>query len=184
MNYNPKNGHFEKSDHISGFCIYNQFIIINRKRGLSLANSKVRRNRGEAFTEQQIRLLEDNPNVLNVTEKTVSYTPAFKLAAIEAYNKGQTPMEIFINAGFDPDIIHRRTPVESLKRWRTIFASSGESGLTEDRRGSGNTGRNPKKELTTEDKLRRAEARIKLLEAENDFLKKLEILERQVKKKS
>lgn len=147
-----------------------------------MVNSKVRRNRGEAFTEQQINQLMDNPNVLNVTEKTVSYKPSFKLAAIKAYNEGKTPMEIFIEAGVNPDGIHRRTPVESLKRWRAIFAAYGESGLIEDRRGSGSTGRNPSKKLTTEDKLRRAEARIKLLEAENDFLKKLEARERQVKK--
>jgi transposase len=173
----------KKSDHFSVFCIYNHLIVIRRERGEDMANLEGRRNRGEAFTEQQIKQLKDNPNVLNVTEKTVSYTPEFKLAAIKAYKEGKTPMEIFIDAGFNPDIIHRRTPVESLKRWRAIFASSGESGLTEDRRGSGSTGRNPTKELTTEDKLRRAEARIKLLEAENDFLKKLEALERQVKKK-
>lgn len=37
-------------------------------------------------------------------------------------------------------------------------------------------------ERSVEDKLRRAEARIKLLEAENELLKKLEALERQVSK--
>ncbi|WP_218349889.1 hypothetical protein [Bacillus sp. sid0103] len=39
------------------------------------------------------------------------------------------------------------------------------------------------KELSVEEKLKKAEARIKFLEAENDFLKKLEELERQALKK-
>ncbi len=40
-------------------------------------------------------------------------------------------------------------------------------------------GRPQTNNLSTEEKLKRAEARIKLLEAENDFLKKLEALEKQ-----
>jgi transposase len=43
--------------------------------------------------------------------------------------------------------------------------------------------RRPPGELSAAEKLKRAEARIKLLEAENDFLKKLEALERQKKKR-
>ncbi|MEY2191724.1 hypothetical protein AB7942_03170 [Neobacillus sp. BF23-41] len=45
--------------------------------------------------------------------------------------------------------------------------------------GKAASGRPSSKELSVEEKLKKAEARIKLLEAENDFLKKLEELERQ-----
>lgn len=147
-----------------------------------MANSNSRRKRGESFTEMQILQLRENPNVQSITKKTITYKGEFRLAAVKAYQQGSTPMEIFIKAGFDPTVIHRRTPVECMKRWRGIYAQYGEIGLLENRRGGG-TGRPPTKELTIDDKLRRAEARIKLLEAENDFLKKLEALERQVKKK-
>ncbi|CAM4229909.1 hypothetical protein FHS16_001181 [Paenibacillus endophyticus] len=51
-----------------------------------------------------------------------------------------------------------------------------------DRRGRASTGRHTSKELTPEEKLKRAEAKIKLLEVENEFLKKLEALERKVKR--
>jgi transposase len=51
------------------------------------------------------------------------------------------------------------------------------------RRSKGSTGRPSSKELTAEEKLMKAEARIAFLEMENDFLKKLEELERQAKKK-
>ncbi|QIZ05344.1 hypothetical protein HFZ78_23760 [Priestia megaterium] len=49
--------------------------------------------------------------------------------------------------------------------------------------GKAASGRPSSKELSVEEKLKKAEARIKLLEAENDFLKKLEELERQALKK-
>jgi transposase len=55
-----------------------------------------------------------------------------------------------------------------------------QKGLLEDQRGKWSSGR-PVVDLTVEKKLERAEARIKLLEAENDFLKKLEAIERQSK---
>jgi transposase len=58
----------------------------------------------------------------------------------------------------------------------------GEGFLTE-RRGKGSTGRPTSKQLTVEDSLKKAETRIKYLEAELDFLKKLDELERQASKK-
>jgi transposase-like protein len=70
-----------------------------------------------------------------------------------------------------------------LNRWRTTYKNHGETGFLEERRGKGSTGRPSLKELSDEKKLEKAEARIKLLEAELDLLKKLEALERQAKKR-
>ena len=53
--------------------------------------------------------------------------------------------------------------------------------MLENRRGLGSTGRRSKTE-SPEEKLQQAEARIKLLEAENELLKKLEALERRKSK--
>jgi transposase len=130
------------------------------------------------FSENQIREIEENASVLHVSERSIAYQPAFKLAAVMAYQKGKAPTEIFKEAGFNMDIIGRQNPKRCLKRWRHLFVSQGETGLLEDRRGKGSTGR-PIVDLTVEKKLEQAEARIKLLEAENDFLKKLEALEKQ-----
>jgi transposase len=137
------------------------------------------RGSSKIFTEQQMKRLEQNPNVQHVTEKGITYSPTFKLAAVQAYLEGQTPMEIFLKAGFDVDAIGHEKPKHSVKRWRHAFAARGEAGLLEERRGKGSPGRPSTRELSAEEKLRRAEARIKLLEAENDFLKKLEAFERQ-----
>jgi transposase len=132
------------------------------------------------FSESQIRQLESNANVLHVSERSITYQPAFKLAAVKSYQEGKTPTEIFLEAGFDVNAIGRKNPFNCIKRWRQLFATQGEAGLLEEQRGKGSTGR-PVVDLTVEKKLEQAEARIKLLEAENDFLKKLEALERQSK---
>jgi transposase len=128
-----------------------------------------------------MRQLEANPNVLHVLEKNITFDPSFKLGAVKAYQAGKTPMEIFLEAGFDVDMLSLGKPKHSLKRWRDTYAAHGEAGLLEERRGKGSSGRPTSKELSTEEKLKRAEAKIKLLEVENDFLKKLKALERQAK---
>lgn len=133
------------------------------------------------FTAHEIRQLEANPNVLHVSEKAITYSPEFKLAALEAYQKGCTPQQIFVEAGFLLSIIGNRKPQECLKRWRAAYSAHGENGLLEERRGKAATGRRPAQDLTIQEQLERAEARIKLLEAENDFLKKLEELEGRVR---
>ena len=131
------------------------------------------------FSYDELKRLESNPNVQGVTEKTITYSPTFKIAALKAYNEGRTPMEIFLEAGFDLDVIGSTKPKKCLKRWREVYSLYSEAGLLEDRRGKGSMGRRSTGELTVEEKLKRAEARIKLLEAENELLKKLEALERQ-----
>lgn len=134
------------------------------------------------FTPSQMRLMESNPNVVHVSEKSISYTPEFKLHAVKSHESGNAPMQIFLDAGFDVGIIGTKNPRTCLKRWRNSYRTYGEEGLLMDRRGRASTGRPSSKELTTEEKLKRAEAKIKLLEVENEFLKKLEALERQVKR--
>ncbi len=134
------------------------------------------------FTEEQIRKLEANPNVQKVSEVAITYTPAFKLEALKAYRMGQMPSEIFVRAGFDLEVIGHQKPKKSLKRWRETYELYGEEGLATDRRGKASTGRKPAGELV-EEELKRAQAKIKILEAQVDLLKKVEALERQKKRR-
>lgn len=134
------------------------------------------------FTTIQIKLLESNPNIENVSERAISYKSEFKLHAVQAYKSGITPMQIFVEAGFEIAVIGAKNPYKCLERWKKSYRSFGEEGLLMNRRGKASTGRPTSKELSTEDKLKRAEAKIKLLEVENEFLKKLEALERQAKR--
>ncbi|MNO97350.1 hypothetical protein D3C76_890560 [compost metagenome] len=143
---------------------------------------QVGRSNRVLFSEHDMRLLEANPNVQHVSQTNISYTAEFRLAAIRANQEGKTPVEIFVNAGFNLDIIGHTKPKHCLKRWRDLYAVYGEQGLLEERRGKGSTGRRPAGSLSAEEELKRAQAKIKLLEAEVDFLKKLDALERQKKR--
>jgi transposase len=135
------------------------------------------------YNEFQRKLLESNPNVGHVSDRSISYQPEFKLKAVKENINGRGPMDIFIEHGFDLSIIGSGKPKKCLERWRKTYEKYGEAGFFTERRGKGSTGRPSSKELTIEQKLKKAEARIAFLEAENDFLKKLEELERQAKKK-
>jgi transposase len=135
------------------------------------------------FNEIQMKLLENNPNVEHVSERSISYTSDFKIIAVKENLAGKGPTQIFIEHGFDLQVIGSGKPKQCLKRWRRTFNKFGEEGFFTERRGKGSTGRPSSKKLTVEDSLKKAEARIKYLEAELEFLKKLDELERQVSKK-
>ena len=135
------------------------------------------------YNEFQMKELEKNHNVLNVSERSISYSPKFKLKSVKDYQAGKTPSQIFLEQGFDLDMIGKQQPKTCLRRWRNTYERLGEEGFLIERRGKGSTGRPSSKELSVEEKLKKAEVKIKFLEAENDLLKKLEELERQALKK-
>lgn len=135
------------------------------------------------FNELQRRVLESNPNVASVSDRAIQYTANFKLKAVEENLSGKGPVQIFVEAGFDLEIIGTKKAQSSLARWRTTYKTFGKEGFLEERRGKGSTGRPSSSQLSAEKQLEKAEARIKYLEAELELLKKLEELERQAKKK-
>lgn len=135
------------------------------------------------FNEHQRQLLEANPNVASVSDRAIQYTPEFKKIAVEKNLAGKGPSQIFIENGFDLEMIGTNKAKNSLNRWRRTFNQYGEDGFLEERRGKGSTGRPNTKNLSPDKKLEKAEARIRYLEAEIALLKKLEELERQAKKR-
>ena len=135
------------------------------------------------FTKSQIQLLEANQHIKHVTESTISYEPDFKLNAVLENRKGKSPIQIFIENGFDLEIIGSMTPKRCLERWRKSYDKDGEMGLLLEVRGKRKIGRPSTKEESTEVKLKKLEAQVEYLKIENEFLKKLEALERKAKKK-
>ena len=135
------------------------------------------------FNENQRRQLESLKAVQAVNDKTISYTPEFKITAVNEYLKGNFPTDIFLNHGFDLDMIGRNKPKQCLERWRATYSLYDEEGFLNERRGKASTGRTSKSAQTSEKKLEKAEARIKYLEAELELLKKLDELERQAKRR-
>ncbi|MBA2403534.1 MAG: hypothetical protein H0V66_02085 [Bdellovibrionales bacterium] len=127
---------------------------------------------------QQSKLLA-NRNVLEVSEKSVSFTAAFKIKAVHQVMDGVPPDQIFLNAGIPIHLFKENYCRYCLKRWVQKFRAEGEESLYEDGRGS--TGR-PKKErpedLTYDELLSLVEIQKGALEE----LKKQNALERKKKR--
>jgi hypothetical protein len=124
------------------------------------------------FTKEQIEILKSNINVKNCSERSILYSRDFKIKAVKQYEEGLTGREIFDLAGFDLKIIEKDTPKGCLKRWNKIYKKKGIIGLEKDFRGI-NGGRRKKIEIIEKDRIKRLEAEVAYLKAENDFLIKL-----------
>jgi hypothetical protein len=123
------------------------------------------------FTKEQIRVLSENTNITSCSERYIEYRKEFKLSAIKQYYEyNLTPGDIFRLAGFDIGLIGKDIPQKCLERWRKIFKLKGESGLSVNAKG-----RKKKipKDNTDGDKIKRLEAEVAYLKAENDFLVEL-----------
>jgi len=126
------------------------------------------------FTEEQIEELLKNESIAKCSSKAITYEKDFKIKAVRQYNEGgMTCKEIFRQAGLDLNLVGRKQPKECLRRWNMIFRKKGAEGLSEVRGKNGFGGRPKTKNLTDTDKIKRLEAEVAYLKAENDFLAKL-----------
>ena len=124
------------------------------------------------FTDEQVEELRKNPYVASVTNKYINYTEEFKELFLVDYQNGMVPILIFQKYDFDPKILgskRRRNFVYQLKKQSERVDSFKDTR-------KGNSGRPRVKDLTVEEKLERAEQKIKILEQENDFLKRVRFI--------
>lgn len=127
------------------------------------------------FTEPQIHKLSKNKNVLRVSSKSITYNDEFKKLFISESLKGKLPRIIFEENGFDVEVIGMSRIEQAADRWKKAYKNNGISGLKDARKQ--NSVLPSKRKLSDQDKLSKLEARIKFLEAENEFLKKLDMME-------
>ncbi len=133
------------------------------------------------LSKKEQEQLARNPYVAAVSEKGITYTDEFKRHFITENEKGKGTREIFEDAGLDVELIGLNRIIPSGKRWRKVYREKGINGLVDTRKE--NSGRPLERELSLEEKLVRLEAQNRLLQAENELLKKLDLLERQMMKK-
>lgn len=133
------------------------------------------------FNKKEQEQLRSNPNVKAVSEKAITYSDDFKRHFIAENGKGRLPREIFEEAGLDIELIGKQRLKSASRRWRAAYLKDGVEGLQDTRKI--NSGRPLGRELTLEEKIVRLEAKNQLLSAENELLKKLDLLERQMLKK-
>ena len=130
------------------------------------------------FTEKEIEILQQNKYVKRVGPKGITYTDEMKQYAIAEWQKGKNSTQIFEEAGFSKEILGSDRIIQSLKRWKKAYKESGVMGLQDTRKGK--SGRPLERELSLEEQLKRKEARIKFLEVQLEFQKKLDMIERGV----
>lgn len=130
------------------------------------------------FDKETIELLNENPYVVKVSEKSITYSDEFKRLFIEEYLKGKTPKIIFNDAGFDTQILGQRRYEQAAARWIRSYRKEGIVGLRDTRKE--NSGRPSEKQLSKDDIIQKQEAKIKLLEEQLELLKKLDVTERRL----
>ena len=75
---------------------------------------KVYRGKQSYLTEEQIKMLKGNPNIVKVTDRQIHYTQTFKNYFCREYSKGRSSSEILREQGIDPKILGE-TRVSSLR---------------------------------------------------------------------
>jgi len=131
------------------------------------------------FTDEQVKKLESNPNVKNVSRKSITYKDTFKSQFIQSYNLGSLPKQIFKEAGFDIDVLGKSRIYGASCSWK--LQAERPEGFKDTRKGR--SGRPRTKDLSKDEIIIRQKAQIEYLKQERDFLLELERLERLAIKK-
>lgn len=127
------------------------------------------------FSTEEIDALAANPYVKNASEKSITYTTEFREKFMSEYKCGKLPSQIFKDAGFDVKVLGKQRIKEFSRRCRKM--SLRPEGFEDTRKEK--SGRPSTNELTSKEEILRLKQKIKYLEQENKFLKKIEFLDRQ-----
>ena len=123
------------------------------------------------FSRGQMEELRSNPNVQSVTQRVLTFTPAFKQKAYDALYQGKPITEIFEEAGFDVEMLGKKR-LENF-RARLEKEAEREEGFA-DLRTNNSRQESRSSEAMQKARIKHLEHRIAYLEQENDFLKKIQ----------
>lgn len=127
------------------------------------------------FTQKEIDFLSKNPYVKHISKKGITYTKEFKDIFIKEYNTGlYTVTMIFEKYGLSKDILGEVRIYSCSDRWRRQF---NQLGCLEDTRTT-KSGRPRIYKLTKDLELIQLKNKVKVLKQENEFLKKIQFLDK------
>ena len=118
------------------------------------------------FSDEDIKLLSQNPNVESITRTNITFTSEFKRRFYEAKKAGKSIRSILQENGITPDILGENR-IKNLS-WRINRMAKRESGFSDLRSQHAKYSC----ELSEQERLINLERRVLLLEAQIDFLKK------------
>lgn len=125
------------------------------------------------FTEEQVSELAKNPNVAWVSTSSIQFTPEFKLLAWEQKQQGKRLKEIFLEHGFDPEVLGRKRIENFSIRLKEAVK---EGCYFADRRVYNHrpaTTQKPPEEMSLEERVRWLSHELEYTKQEVEFLKKL-----------
>lgn len=127
------------------------------------------------ISKEYVKELNEHPYVAKATEWTVVFTVEFKQHAYDEIYRGKSMREIFTEAGFDVD----RLGAKRLGNFRSHLMEKAkeESGFTDKRKDKALQAP-PSTEAQMMKRIRELEHRNAYLEQENEFLKKIQELEK------
>lgn len=125
------------------------------------------------YTVQEKEILLSSKVIVKIRNSQATYSTEFKIFAVKEYLSGKTPMQIFLEAGVNVDILGRKQPQKCLARWLKKYRNYGVEGLLKETRGKGGSGRPRKVQLTTEEQLKKLQQENEILKEQVHFLKKL-----------
>lgn len=73
------------------------------------------------LNEEEIHTLRENPYVVDVNERGVSYSKDFKFLFIKEYMQGKKPTAIFRDAGFDVKALGSKRIERACARWKESY---------------------------------------------------------------
>ena len=126
--------------------------------------------------KEYIKELNEHPCVEKATSWTVSFTADFKQLAYDEYYRGKTMREIFTENGFDADKIGAKR-IANFRSY--LMKKSDDDYGFADKRKNKELQAPPSTEAQMMKRIRELEHRNAYLEQENDFLKKIQQLEKE-----
>lgn len=116
------------------------------------------------FTQEQMDILLQNPNVESISSNTIRFTT--EELALKKDKEGIPALQIFKDAGFDLNVLGKEIPKTSIRNWRHR-----EKYLNK------NNTRYLAREVKKNKALKSILEENRYLKAENEFLKKLQALQ-------
>ena len=124
----------------------------------------------KSYSPEEIALISSCPYVKSVAPKTVRYTAEFMVIFRSEILAGKSGFDVFRDCCLPIDAIGRESVLQTIRNWRFKVSHGVEL--------SDQVGRPTTRDLTQEEIIARQQAKIEMLQQENDFLRQIRRLER------
>ena len=126
------------------------------------------------LSEEEVKILRQNPYVSDVEETRIIYTNEFKFLFMKEYLEGKKPTQIFKDSGFDTKMLGSKRIERAAYRWRKSYETGGLGSYKDGTIRKNKKGEKQKRELIEKylEMLSQQQKKIEALEAEVEKLRK------------